>query len=222
MGVHQRKGGVVANGADVAEMIGEALELGHQAAKPMCAGRRLDPERGLDGAREGDAVGDRGVAAHSRSQDGRALDACAARQAVDALMDIAEPLLQAHHGFAAGVEAEVARLDDPCVDRTDRNLVQSCPLRAKEGVRVRRTVMRDAPPERMTHRPSAVIQPAPRVWSIDRRKSKEIAGRALEPARRSMDRRDGGKCSVVTSEIENVKRLAGLRQRHAHSTLVPP
>ena len=39
MGVHQRKGGVVANGADVAEMIGEALELRHQAAQPMRARR---------------------------------------------------------------------------------------------------------------------------------------------------------------------------------------
>ena len=137
-------------------------------------------------------------------------------------MDVAEPLLQPHHRFAAGVEAEVARLDDPRVDRTDWNLVQSCALRSKEGVRVRRAIMRDAPPERMTHWPSAMIQPGPRVWSIGRGKSEEIAGRALEPARRSMDRRHGGKCSVVTGEIENVERLANLRQRHAHSALVPP
>src|SRR5271166_2091572 len=176
MGVHQRKGGVVADGADVAEMIGEALELRHQAAKPVCARGRLDPERGLDGAREGDAVGDRRVAAHSRSQDGGVLNARAARQAVDALVDIAETLLETHHGFAAGVEAEVARLDDPCVDRTDRNLVQPCALSAKEGVSVRRAVMCGGPPERMTHWPSAMIQPGPRVWSIDRRKSEEIAG----------------------------------------------
>ena len=166
MGVHQRKGGVVADGADVAEMIGEPLELRHQAAKPMCARRRLDPERRLDRAGEGDAVGDRRVAADARRQDGRALDARAARQAVDALVDIAEPLLEPHDRLAAGVEAEMAGLDDPRVDRTDRNLVQILRPRAKEGVRVRRAVMRDRPPERMTHRPSAVIEPAPRVWTL--------------------------------------------------------
>jgi hypothetical protein len=32
MGVHQREGGVVANRADVAEVVGETLELGHQRA----------------------------------------------------------------------------------------------------------------------------------------------------------------------------------------------
>ncbi len=222
MGVHQRKGGVVANGADVAEMIGEALELRHQAAKPVGAGRRLGPERGLDRAREGDAVGDRRIAAHSRSQDSGALDACAARQAVDPFVDIAETLLEPHHGFAACVEAEVARLDDACVDRTDRNLVQSCALRAKEGVGVRRAVVRVGPPKRMTYGPSAVIEPASRVSSIGRGKPEEIAGRAFKSTRRSMDRRHGRKRSVVTGEIENLERLADLGQRHAHSALVPP
>ena len=33
MRMHEREGGVVADGADVAEMIGEPLELGHQRAQ---------------------------------------------------------------------------------------------------------------------------------------------------------------------------------------------
>ena len=55
MRVHEREGGVVADGADVAEMIGEALELRHQRAQPGRARRRFDVQRGLDGPREGEA-----------------------------------------------------------------------------------------------------------------------------------------------------------------------
>ena len=41
-GIDQREGGVVADGADIAEMIGEALELGHQRAQPNRALRHVD------------------------------------------------------------------------------------------------------------------------------------------------------------------------------------
>ena len=63
MGVHQRERRVVADRADVAEMIGEPLELGHQRAQPDRARRHLDAERRLDRAREGEGIGDRAVAA---------------------------------------------------------------------------------------------------------------------------------------------------------------
>ena len=38
MGVDEREGGVVADRADVAEMIGDALELGHDAAQDFARG----------------------------------------------------------------------------------------------------------------------------------------------------------------------------------------
>ena len=41
-GIDQREGGVVADGADIAEMIGEALKLGHQRAQPDRALRHVD------------------------------------------------------------------------------------------------------------------------------------------------------------------------------------
>ena len=43
MGVHQREGGVVADGADVAEMVGKPFEFGHQRAQPdrAVAARRV-------------------------------------------------------------------------------------------------------------------------------------------------------------------------------------
>ena len=58
MGEHQGEGGVVADRADVAEMVGEPFEFGHDAAQDLRARRRLDAERGLGGAGEGDGVGD--------------------------------------------------------------------------------------------------------------------------------------------------------------------
>ena len=58
MSVHQGEGGVVADGADVAEMVGEALELGHQGAEIHRPRRRGDPGRRLDGTGEGEGIGD--------------------------------------------------------------------------------------------------------------------------------------------------------------------
>ena len=45
MGVHQRERGVVADRADVAEMVGEPLQFGHQRAQPAARGGGVDPER---------------------------------------------------------------------------------------------------------------------------------------------------------------------------------
>ena len=122
----------------------------------MRARRRLDAERRLDRAREGDAIGDRRVAADPRRRDRRARSTLAPRiRRVDALVDIAEPLLEPHDRLAAGVEAEVAGLDDPGMNRTDRDLMQARALGLEEGVGVRRAVVRARRPSgwRNGHRP---------------------------------------------------------------------
>ena len=74
VGVHQRERGVVADRADVAEMVGEPLELGHQRAQPDRARRRLDAERRLDGAGEGERIGDGAVARDAAGELRRALE----------------------------------------------------------------------------------------------------------------------------------------------------
>ncbi len=66
MRVDQRERGVVADRADIAEMIGDALELRHHAAQQPGARRRLDLERGLDRAREGEAQRNSRVARDAR------------------------------------------------------------------------------------------------------------------------------------------------------------
>ena len=62
MGQHQREGGVVADGADVADVIGQPLQLRHQRPKPEGAWRHFDLQRGLHRAGEGIGIGDGRIA----------------------------------------------------------------------------------------------------------------------------------------------------------------
>ena len=63
MGVHQSERGVVTDRADVAQMVGETLQLGHEGAQPVGARRRGQAQGRLDRTGEGDRIGDRAVAA---------------------------------------------------------------------------------------------------------------------------------------------------------------
>ena len=96
--------------------------------------RRLDAERGLDGAGEGERIGDRAVARDAAGELRRPLEVGAGHQRLDPLVDVAQPLLEADHRLAARGEAEMAGLDDPGMDRPDRNLMQALALGGEEGV----------------------------------------------------------------------------------------
>ena len=85
MRLHQREGGVVADGADIAEMVGDPLQLRHQRAQPHGARRRLGRRRRLGGAREGERVGHRAVAADPPGQPRGLVQRGALHQRLDAL-----------------------------------------------------------------------------------------------------------------------------------------
>ena len=176
MGVDDRERGVVADRADVAEMIGDALELGHDAAQDLGARRRIDLQRLLDRAGEGEAVGHGGIAGDARDHARRALDVGVGEQPVDALVHVAEPLLQPRHRLAVDAEAEMAGLDDAGVHRADRNLVQALALDRQEIVR---------PPDRAA--PPAAARRAARACPR-RRDRARAAGRACRAARSRRDR----------------------------------
>ena len=127
MRMHERERRVVADGADIAEMVRQPFELGHQRPQIVRARRRFDVRGGFDGMSEGDAVGDRAVAGRAGGEPRRLFDRRAGHQRLDALVHIAEALLEPHHRLAAGGEAEMSRLDDAGMHRTDGNLVQASP-----------------------------------------------------------------------------------------------
>jgi len=86
MGEHDGKPGVVADGADIAEVIGEALELRHQSAQPNCARRNFNPERDFNGTGEGKAIGGRTVAGCPPSEACGCIDGCSGHEGFDTLM----------------------------------------------------------------------------------------------------------------------------------------
>jgi hypothetical protein len=94
------------------------------SAQIHCPCRRLDPERGLDRARERIGIGDGRVAGDTADQGRGTVELGSRHQSLDALVDITEALFQPHHRFAIGGEAEMPRLDDAGMDRTDRDLMQ--------------------------------------------------------------------------------------------------
>ncbi len=81
-------------------------------------------------------------------------------QVIDALVHVAQALLQPHHGFAVAGEAEMARLDDAGMHRADRNLMQAFAFHRQE--RIRRGIR-------------AMIEPGARVGQADRLKAEQVA-----------------------------------------------
>ena len=95
------------------------------ARSQTARGGDVDAERRLDRAREGERIGDGAVAGGAAGELRGLVECRAAHQPVDALVDVAEPLLQPHHGLAVGGEAEMPGLDDAGMHRPDRDLVQA-------------------------------------------------------------------------------------------------
>ena len=162
--MHQRERSVVADRADVAEMIGQPLQLGHQRAQvdPRAAAPSTC-KRGFGRLREGKRIGDRAVAGS------RARQACAASSSVAPFIRDSMPLCTQPSRcssrttvFAIGGEAEMSRLDDAGMHRPDRDLMQPLALRPAgictgAGLRAGPLIT-----ERMPHAPKAKIEPGPR------------------------------------------------------------
>ncbi len=124
MRLHEGEGGIVADRADIAEVVGDAFKLGHQGAQIDSARRHGDLERGFDGAREGERMGDRTVAGDAGGEPRRLVDRLADHQPLDALVNVAEPRLKAGDRFAISVKAEMSGFDDPGMYGSDGDLVQ--------------------------------------------------------------------------------------------------
>ncbi len=123
MGVDQRVGGVVADEAEVVDVVGDPLELGQERTQPVRPWRRLGAGGSLGGTGEGQGVGHGAVARDAAGEPSALGEIGTLEQPLDALVDVAQPLLEAGDGLAIGGEAEMAGLDDAGMDRADRDLV---------------------------------------------------------------------------------------------------
>ena len=197
MGVDQCERRVVADRADIAEMIGDAFELRHDAAQHGGARRDVDAERRLDGAREREAERDGRIPRHPRHDARRPGEVDAGQEAVDALVHVAEPLLEPRHRLAIGREAEMAGLDDPGMHRADRNLMQAVAVHRQEFVVDRIAPRRRrARAERRAQSPLAVIEPGAVVGRVRRPVAVKVADGPFEPDRRQMEPADGRKAPL--------------------------
>ena len=128
MRVHDRERRIVADGADVAEVVRQPFELSHQGSQISRARRSLEIERPFDRVGESDSVGDGAVTGGAGGQPRRPLDARASHQRLDTLVRVAQALFEPHHRLPAGGEAEMSRLDDAGMYRPNGNLVQALAL----------------------------------------------------------------------------------------------
>ena len=208
--VHHRERSVVANRADVTQVIRDPLELGHHRAQPHRARRRVELECRLHGASEDKRIRHRAVPGHARRNSRSIVDRFVAQQLLDALVGIAEALLEPDNGFAARREAKMSGLDDPGMHRTDRNLMQTRTLRLEKPVgRQRRARPRRLGQWRCT-RPASVIDPRPRIGQPDKFDAEQIADRPLQArCRRVKDRKRRDLARVTSIDALTICRVAG-------------
>ena len=154
MRVHQREGGVVADRADVAEMVGKPLEFREQRPQPDRAIGHDKLQRRLGGLRKRIGIGDRAVARYASGELDGPLETGSGHQPLDALVGVSQPLFQPDHGLPAGGKPEMPGLDDSGMHGTDRDLVQAVAFRRQEAIGRRFRQGVDAISQRESVRPN--------------------------------------------------------------------
>ena len=123
MRMHQRKRRVIADRADVADVIGEPFKFRHQRPQENRASRDFDFESGFDSVGESERIGDRAVAGDAASETHRTIERRIDHQLLNAFVGIAEPLLQADDDLSISGKAKMPWLDNSGVDRANGNLM---------------------------------------------------------------------------------------------------
>lgn len=109
------------------------------------------------------------------------------QKALDAFVRVAEAFLEAHHDLAVGADAEMPRLDDAGMNRSDRQLVDVLSFDRQEAVFLGWPGVLPPRGERSMHPPFAVIEPGAPIRQPGRRQCEQIGGGPLQPDRRRMD-----------------------------------
>ena len=125
---------------------------------------------------------------------GQALEAL-----LGALVHVEQPELQVEHRFAGDAEPEMARLDDACMDGTDRHLEHALAGDRAKRMEIsfdarHRGVVREIPPQGpRALRPVRVQRHALGIGMLGGGQPEEVHDLALEPVGGRVTRGDGGK-----------------------------
>ena len=212
--VHHGKGGVIADGADVAEVIGEPFELAHERAQPHRASRHVDAVRSLDRPGESERVGHGAVAGHPPRKHRGTFDGRAFHQPLDALVHVTKSRLEANDRLAVRGETEMPGLDDARVHGTHRNLVQALAFGRQEDVAL-------CSARRSADYPFPVVEPGARIGQPFGFQPPQISDRALEANGRRMRLPDRRKALVFALDAEHAE-FAFVGQRHVDLLALGP
>ena len=146
------------------------------------------------------------------------VDGRARHQPLDALVGVAQPLFQPHHGLAAGGEAEMSRLDDSGMHGTDRDLVQAVAFGRQKAIG------RSRPAAAALRSPSGCCtsqKPRSSQGRVSGAPSgveaKQIVDGALQPDRWRVEPADRRKASIRAVQADHRDFAVGfIHDRHMH------
>src|SRR6266702_3363705 len=127
---------VVAQGADVADVVVEAFQFQQDRAHPAGFDGYLQVQGVLNRAGVGQGVADGGVAGDAFGQRQPSVDVAVLEEFLDALMDVPEAGFEFEDGLADDGEPEVAGFDQPGVYGADGDLVHAWTLHGEERERL--------------------------------------------------------------------------------------
>jgi len=122
VGVGDNEADVRGDGADIADVVGKALELEQNGAHHTGARRDAGTRGGLNGLAEGGAVRKSGIAGDAFGEEHGTVNGHVLEELLGGLVGIEHAQLQVQDGFAGDGETEMAGLNDAGVDRADGDL----------------------------------------------------------------------------------------------------
>ena len=130
----EREPCIIAEKAQVPQMLADALSLEQQRAQPQRSWRRRGPGDAFDRHRVGPGVRHCGIARHASREPGALGERHRLEALLDALVLVAEPLLQAQDTLANDGEAKMPRFDGAGVHRSYRDLMYPLPFNTNKRI----------------------------------------------------------------------------------------
>ena len=220
-GLGEAEADVVAERADVGDVVVDALELKKERPELGRFLVKLDPTGLLDGQAVGEVVADRAVSRDALGErDGR-LNVASLEEPLDAPVHEPQPRLHLEDRLADDRESEVPGLDEAGVDRTDGDLVDAGAFDLDEGERTRVGAHRWRLTGVVKHRvpplgPVLVEDERPKEGVPDRHDPEQVVDLAFEAAGWERELAEGGHRRIRADPVAPAARPAdpaGRRRR---------